>query len=110
MSIKSDFPVSNYSKTLTPIPPLKFKDNDCKITIKVYTPRTNNTNSFLINPQQYNEVRQEENSSKSMIVDLTYIDHIRKKSKSVRATDNNDIFKLTCEVFPLKDQNKTMEK
>lgn len=41
------------------------------------------------------------------MAEMTCIGHKRKKS--FRFTDNNDVvLKLTCEVFPLKDQNKTM--
>jgi hypothetical protein len=33
-----------------------------------------------------------------------------KRNKSVKAIDNNEVSKLTREVFPLKDQNKCIER
>jgi hypothetical protein len=43
-----------------------------------------------------------------MIAEVAFMGHKRKKSFRVSDNNSNDLLKLTCEVYPLKDQNRMM--
>jgi hypothetical protein len=102
MSIKSDQPLLGN----TPVPPLKLKETN-EISIKIYTPRAAVTKQAL-SPMNYFKSNKEEDSTKSMIMDLTFMNsHRRRKSSKGSETQSS---KVCSDVFNLKENQKKNER
>lgn len=102
MSIKSDQPLPGNGT----VPPLKLKETN-EISIKIYTPRAAGTKQAL-SPMNYFKSNKEEDSSKSMIMDLTFMNsHRRRKSSKGSETQSS---KVCSDVFNLKEKQKKNER
>jgi hypothetical protein len=98
MSIKSDQPLSGQ----TNMPPLRLKESN-EISIKIYTPRAATTGQAL-SPMNYFKSNKEDDSSKSMIMDLTFMNsHRRRKSSKGSDTQSS---KICSDVINLKENQR----
>ena len=98
LSIKSDQPLPANGT----VPPLKLKETN-EISIKIYTPRAVAAKQAL-SPMNYFKSNKEEDSTKSMIMDLTFMNsHRRRKSSKGSETQSS---KICSDVFNLKENNK----
>ncbi len=98
MSIKSDQALSGQAN----VPLLKLKEPN-EISIKIYTPRAATTGQAL-SPLNYFKSNKEDDSSKSMIMDLTFMNsHRRRKSSKGSETQSS---KVCSDVINLKESHK----
>jgi hypothetical protein len=102
MSVKSDIPLAISDPRVN-------SEGSNEVSIRVCTPRASHTESMISPTKYFSAIKPESGSSRSMIMDLTFMSQKRKKSN--RGSENNSSQSKNCiDCLLLKDSCRKQEK